>query len=161
MLVRPADEKDRKAIGIVMCRTWQQAYKDIVDQDYLDTLTPEGSEPKNINPEASFVCQIGEEIIGMVNFGISRQENDPTLGEIRAIYVLPERQGSGAGSLLFKAAQDKLQEKGFKKFALWVFEANLKSHDFYLKMGMVKTEKTKPYTIAGKDYPARYFEYIF
>ncbi|NLN84128.1 MAG: GNAT family N-acetyltransferase [Firmicutes bacterium] len=161
MIVRPAREEDREAIGIIFCRGWQDAYKGIIDQEYLDTLTPQAAQPKNINPEITYVCQTGEEVIGVVNFGIARQENDPELGEIRAIYVLPERQGQGAGSLMFKKAQNLLQDRGYKGFILWSLLGNQLSHDFYIKMGMSKTDRIKNYKIANKDYPSCQFEYHF
>jgi ribosomal protein S18 acetylase RimI-like enzyme len=59
-------------------------------------------------------------------------------GLLYHLYVDPELQGQGAGSLLFKRAQE-LSPDGFR---LWVFQRNVQARAFYEHRGMRVVELT-------------------
>jgi GNAT superfamily N-acetyltransferase len=57
------------------------------------------------------------------------------VGELYAIYALPEAWGSGAGPALMKAALGALRDRGFATAQLWVLEDNPRARRFYEREG--------------------------
>ena len=58
----------------------------------------------------------GDRVIGFVGYGNHGQE-EPDMGEVFALYVLPEYHGTGVGRQLMDAALEKLA--GYPKICLW------------------------------------------
>ncbi|MFI1994749.1 GNAT family N-acetyltransferase [Actinoplanes sp. NPDC020271] len=141
MIIRSATMDDAQALAVVHVRTWQETYRGEVPQDYLDHLDPSqrrdgwlrwlGSD----NPPAGTLVLEHEAdgVVGFVNVCPSRDpDTDPRLvGEIKAIYVLPEYWGHGAGRLLMKAGLQRLQEAGYREIVLWALETNGRARRFY------------------------------
>lgn len=70
-----------------------------------------------------------------MSFGASRDADaGDREGELYAIYVAPERIGSGLGRGLLVAAEDEL-ERDFERATLWVFEQNVTARAFYERQG--------------------------
>lgn len=65
--------------------------------------------------------------------------------EIYRLYVLPEHQGKGAGSMLMNYLESKL----FMDFSVISLEASLPSYDFYYKRGYRPAEYCKYLTDSG------------
>jgi len=70
-------------------------------------------------------------IIGFANAAPSRDDGASEVGEIPAIYVHPERWGSGAGRALMAAACGRLVRSGFRRATLWVLADNARARRFY------------------------------
>ncbi|MGI5894582.1 MAG: GNAT family N-acetyltransferase [Candidatus Merdivicinus sp.] len=149
MIVRPAKLEDAAAIGKIYCESWKTAYRGIVPQDYLDSLTPDD---RKINP-ANYLVLESEDgtVFGLANIGASRDKERPDLGELRAIYLLPEFWRKGAGTALFQAAETKLRQMGFSRYFLWVLTENTRARRFYEKMGMHLSGKEQSFSICGKE----------
>lgn len=150
-------------MGRVYCLSWKEAYKGIVPQAFLDHLTPEGSSPPadRISSGNNRVFEENGEIIGLVNFGVSRTPMSENFGELRSIYVLPEHWAEGIGSQLFLEAKTELKQAGFDGFYLWVLRDNHRARRFYEKMGMAFTNSEKIDLIGGKELVEVKYEYIF
>ncbi len=140
MTVRPAKPEDAAAIGKIYCDSWKAAYKGIVPQDYLDSLTPED---RTINPADYLVLESEEGVV----FGLAR----PDWGELRAIYLLPEYWRKGSGTALFQAAEAELGRRGYSRYFLWAFCENAQARRFYEKMGMRLSGREQPFTLGGKE----------
>jgi len=57
---------------------------------------------------------------------------DPlVVGELAAIYLLPQVWGSGVGRRLMLAAVNVLRDAGFAEAILWVLEGNERAQRFY------------------------------
>lgn len=149
MIVRPANPEDAAAIGKIYCESWKAAYRGIVPQDYLDSLTPDD---RQINPANYLVLESEEStVFGLANIGASRDKERPDWGELRAIYLLPEYWRKGAGTMLFQAAETKLRQMGFSRYFLWAFCENTRARRFYEKMGLHLSGKEQPFTLGGKE----------
>lgn len=149
MIVRPANPEDAAAIGKIYCESWKAAYRGIVPQDYLDSLTPDD---RQINPANYLVLESEEGVVfGLANIGASRDKERPDWGELRAIYLLPEFWRKGAGTALFQAAETKLRQMGFSRYFLWVLTENIRARQFYEKMGMYPSGKEHTLSIGGKE----------
>jgi GNAT superfamily N-acetyltransferase len=81
----------------------------------------------------TFVATREGEILGFASLGSTRDgEDDPkVVGELYAIYVLPEAQGQGIGQALMVAALSRLRAEGFAEAILWVLEDNPRTRRYY------------------------------
>ena len=59
----------------------------------------------------------------------------PGTAEIYAVYLEPERVGSGVGRELFGTAVRNLHDVGFSRALLWVLESNDRARRFYEAAG--------------------------
>ena len=141
MIVRPATTDDVDALAVVHGRTWQMAYREEVPQEYFDRLDlaqrREGwlQRLQSEQPPAGTLVlehQV-DGVIGFINVAPSRDvDTDPgSVGEVKAVYVLPEYWGNGAGQILMEAGLRRLQEAGYSDVVLWVLESNRRARRFY------------------------------
>lgn len=122
-----------KGKAFVHWKSWQDAYKTIVDQNYLRNLTLEKCEKIAYKyPDNIIVAKDGNKVVGFVGYGKCRNDDLPNTGEIFAIYILEEYYGSGVGSALMKAG---LNELDYPNIAVWVLKDNYRAIRFYEKCG--------------------------
>jgi ribosomal protein S18 acetylase RimI-like enzyme len=137
--IREAEPKDARAIAEVHVRAWRAAYRGQLTDDYLDELTVEGRlEDQRRSLEApmagwrTWLAEDGDAPIGFAVTGPSQDADaDRRTGEVYAIYLEPDRVGTGAGRLLFEHAVGDLRERGFTTATLWVMESNDQARRFY------------------------------
>ena len=153
MILRNATSEDSMALGNVYCYAWKEGYKNIIPQQFLDSLTVENSAPRpdRINCDNNCVAEYNGEIVGLVNYGQGREVENNNLGELRSIYVLADFWGKGVAPSLFKEAYAILQKRGYVGFYLWVLKENYRARRFYEKMGMVCSGDEKTIVIGGKE----------
>jgi GNAT superfamily N-acetyltransferase len=147
--IRVARDEDRLGIARVHIRSWQTAYRGLIDGDFLDALRPEdraGIYP--IGPAAATVPQTivaveDGEIVGFSTMVPSRDEDAPGLGEISALYVDPDRWRSGVGRRLLEESRRRMREAGFEEGLLWVLAGNEPAERFYEKDGWRRDGATR------------------
>ena len=151
-VVRPAAFEDAAQIADVHIRSWQQAYRDLMDQAYLDGLDQTLLQ-RQANWEQSItghdsqvqVASLADAVVGWISFGPSRDHDaDPQrVGEVMAVYVLAEHWGSGVGRRLWLAALARLAEQGYEKVTLWVLVENVRAIRFYQAAGLAEEPETR------------------
>ena len=73
--------------GYVHCTAWQEAYRGIVCDRYLDTMTVEATTARARKfPDNTLVAKDKEKVVGFAVYGPSRDEDLPDAGEVVAIY---------------------------------------------------------------------------
>ena len=71
-------------------------------------------------------------VVGFAQLGPMRVESsDPRLGELFAIYVLPDASGRGVGRALMVEVVNRLAADGFEEAVLSVLEDNPRTRGFY------------------------------
>ena len=142
--VRDATADDARAIAEVHVASWRWAYRDQLPADYLEALSVSDREAMwaawfmKPEPRAAVVvaCDDDGRPVGFANAGPSRDEgSSPETGELRAIYVLQEVQGTGIGRALLEASLDVLRAADYERATLWVLETNDLGRRFYEKAG--------------------------
>jgi len=139
-LLRVMKIEDAEGVGAVHVRSWQAAYREVMPADYLANLSVEdratmwreglraGSQPG----VHRMVAANGSRIVGFVLAGPAvGSDEEPSLGELHAVYVDPEHWDTGVGHLLFSAGVDALLEDGFETAVLWVHPGNERARSFY------------------------------
>lgn len=139
MRIREAEPKDAEGIAGVHVRSWQAAYRGQLTDDYLDGLKVEDRVDQHRRtlrepmPEwRTWVAEDDGRLLGFAVTGPSEDADaDPKTGEVYAIYLEPDRVGTGAGRQLFQHAVDDLRGRGFHTATLWVLESNERTRRFY------------------------------
>lgn len=156
--ITPTD--DRMAISTIYEESWKCAYKDIIPQDYLNSI-PKGSWSSNVNDQTwkTLICVDDGRMVGTSSFCESRFEQFHDWGEVISIYLLPDYMGKGYGKALMKSAVSELKMQGYEKIFLWVLEENVRARRFYEKIGFLPTDDFLDDIIGGKKL--REIRYVY
>ena len=135
IIIKPAEtDEELCGRGYVHCTAWQEAYRGIVCDRYLDTMTVEATTARaRQNPENTLVAKDNDKVVGFAVYGPSRDEDLPDAGEVVAIYVLSEYYDQKIGYQLMNEAVSKLSD--YDTIFVWVFEKNERAIRFYHKYG--------------------------
>lgn len=137
----PAKPEDFFSIATVHIRSWQAAYAEILDPEYLASLSIESRAARwesilRANTSKALISWQGTEVSGFVNFGKCRDAQAPEdRGEIYALYVSPATWRRGIGRELLTQAISELKALGFQSVSLWVFTKNQRAINFYESFG--------------------------
>jgi len=131
-----------KSLAQLHVRAWQEAYKNIVSKEAMDSFTVEErtksfTEGIINKTENTYVCMLDNIITGFVTLGKCRDTDIDNAGEIWGIYLDPNYWRKGIGSELANWAIDYLVKSGFKKIVLWVFKDNSPSRKFYESLDFI------------------------
>jgi len=97
--------------GYVHCTAWQEAYRGIVCDRYLDSMTVEATTARARQfPENTIIAKDKGKVVGFAVYGASRDEDLPDAGEVVAIYVLSEYYDRKIGYRLMNEAFSRLKE---------------------------------------------------
>ena len=132
--IKPMEtDEEIKGKAFVHWKCWQETYPGLVSQEYLSKLTLEKCEEKAfLWRDNILVAKEGARVIGFVGFGNHGPE-EPDMGEVFALYVLPEYHGTGVGRQLMDAALEKLAS--YPHICLWLVKGNARALHFYEKCG--------------------------
>lgn len=142
MEIRRAQAADASGVANVHVRSWQAAYRGLLPDLYLDQLDVEArrvgwartiAEADGSRTATLVATEANGNVAGFAHVGPARDDDvDPLqVGELAAIYLLPEVWGSGVGRRLIAAAVNVLRDAGFAEAILWVLEGNVRAQRFY------------------------------
>ena len=140
--IRRKRKEDIEQIQKVITIAWQETYKGIVDDDFLDNLPKTEEERIKKSQETfdekdnnQFVLEVDNKIVGFINVG---KEN--TIGEIYAIYILKQYKGNGFGKKLIETGIKELKKLGCTEMIIGCLQGN-PSNEFYKHLGgnIIKT----------------------
>ncbi|MDO8364023.1 MAG: GNAT family N-acetyltransferase [Actinomycetota bacterium] len=144
VVVRPAALGDEAGMGAVHVAAWLAAYRGLMPDEYLDSLTVEqrtemwrqGLERELRPGFGRFVAESAEGVvIGFVIVGPESGADGAARGEVFAINVDPSAWVGGAGSRLLTEGVSTLAAQGWPTAVLWVHPANARARGFYERRG--------------------------
>jgi GNAT superfamily N-acetyltransferase len=141
--IREGAPKDAEAIAGIHVRAWQTAYRGQLTDEYLDDLKVEDRLEQHRgaleSAPADYRMWVAEEDGRPVGFAVTARSQDADAdertAEVYAIYLEPDRVGTGVGRELFAHAVADLRERGFRTATLWVLETNEPTRRFYEMAG--------------------------
>jgi ribosomal protein S18 acetylase RimI-like enzyme len=158
--IRELTDADIEPVAALNVRSWRVGYAGIVPAEVLDALDPArfAARRRRTSVPAGARTVVADDagtVVGFAAFGPSRvqqkhDEYDRSAGEVYAIYVDPDRWGSGVGRLLMTAAIEGLTAD-YPEMRLWVLEENHRARRFYERAGMVPDGARELYTPPGGD----------
>jgi len=142
VFLRPATPSDAEGIDAVRIRAWNETYRGIMPDAFLDALSKESRveawRKRLVEPQDRWTFCVacdGAEIVGFADSGPARDVALTTDGEVYAINLMMRATRKGLGTRLMKATADGLINHGFKNVGLWVIEQNLGARWFYESLG--------------------------
>ncbi len=156
--IRAANPADAGSIARVHVESWRTTYDGIVDAEFLAGLSYSDRESSwtriltSDQPDTrTSVAEISAgDVVGFAHAGPEREGNETYRGELYAIYLLREHQGTGLGRRLVSAVAQGLLDCGLTSMLLWVLEDNHSARHFYGLLGGQPVSR-KTITIGGKD----------
>lgn len=136
LITRDATPDDALAVATVHVRAWQEGYRGLIDDAYLDALRPEdraarydlgASDPAR---PSTIVAVADGVVCGFASVGPCR-EADAHTGQLLALHVDPAAWGLGIGRRLIAEARARLYSLGFTEAVLWVLVGNDRAQRFY------------------------------
>jgi ribosomal protein S18 acetylase RimI-like enzyme len=165
VLARGATVGDAAALAEVSVRAWQETYRGLIPQDYLDGLELAAKQKawaRRIKddrpPDCTFVVERERgAVVGFIHVGPSRDLDGSDAGEVTAIYLLPGHWGRGAGRILMDAGLRHLVDAGYRRMTLWVLDSNERALRFYeaggwRPDGVVKTDDSRGFPLVEVRY---------
>ena len=154
--IRPATIDDAFGIATVQYNGWQETYRGIIHDSYLDAMSVEkGFErwKKNLQSPKGFIDVMTnreDEVIAFTSGGKNRTTEFNCDAEIFSLYLLKKYQGLGLGKQLLIHGVTRLNKSAFKSFCVFVLAKN-PTVQFYKKFNpdLEKRIKTK---IAETEY---------
>lgn len=134
IVIKPMEtDQEVRGKAFVHWKCWQETYPGLVSQEYLNKLTLEKCEELAFQwRDNILVAKEGDRVVGFVGYGNHGPE-EPDMGEVYALYVLPEYHGTGVGRQLMDAALEALA--AYPKICLWAVKGNGRAVRFYEKCG--------------------------
>ncbi|BAY87014.1 GCN5-related N-acetyltransferase [Calothrix parasitica NIES-267] len=150
MTIRTAILEDTKDIAVIHVKSWQEVYKGLIPQSYLNNLSISQREKswQNIltnSQTRTIVQEIDDLVVGFANFGKTRDvdKDSKVTGEITSIYLNFEYWRKGLGTELVKYILKDMRNRKFTQTTLWVLDTNQIARKFYEKMGFKPDGATK------------------
>lgn len=157
MTVRIATVGDAEQIAAVHVQSWQGAYRGLLPDDFLANLSVERRITQwqsNLtdHADATLVYEDEGKVVGFVSYGRYRDEDlGDNVGEIYAIYLLPDSWGQGVGAALMREGLARLQKQAYQQVSLWVLAGNNRAIRFYEQFGFKADGTTKVESPRGID----------
>ncbi len=162
-MVRPAVPGDAGGIARVHVTAWQEAYRGILDRDFLGglDLATRAAWWETLLERDEGRAMVAEFEGSVAGFSLIGAADEAGWGEVQAIYVDPQRWGRGHGHALLAASEGLLAEIGFTQAMLWVLEANERARAFYQRQGWSRGAPFRLEVIGGTEVTeVRYEKYL-
>jgi GNAT superfamily N-acetyltransferase len=159
LCLRIAVAADAMAVAVAVAEvhgnSWQDGYRGLLPDEYLDALRPE-DRARHYNFDASrpevpvtIVALRDESICGFASFGPTQDSSCDGFAELLALYVDPHSWRSGIGTHLMADARRRLADQGFAEAVLWVLDGNKRAASFYAADGWVPDGTTRQDEVWG------------
>ncbi len=150
IIIRTAEKEDVWQIAEILVEDWQTAYRGIMDDDFLDSLSVDQRYEIEVKRYDKYVVAAeGNEILGYA--WLESTEEAPADCEVIALYVRYSKRNKGTGKLLMRYAFNYFRSIGKKKMIIWCLKENHESRRFYEKVGG-KEYQTGSHNWGGKGY---------
>jgi GNAT superfamily N-acetyltransferase len=151
--VRPATQRDAKAIAELHNTTLRASLQGLVADDQLPAMTQDKRQAfwreaiEYSEPHVQVALQ-GDAVVGFVGYDRSRDKGTPpTMGEIWALFASPAHWGQGVGLALWDAAREGLLEEDCTHVSVWLPLGNDRAVRFHELAGFKRelaSAKTVP-----------------
>ncbi|WP_367123640.1 N-acetyltransferase family protein [Streptomyces phytohabitans] len=166
MRIREMAEDDIDAVATLRVRSWQYAYAGLMPQAYLDGLSPDRDAGRRralfARTRGVITNLVAEDdaghVTGWAALGPYRPDDGPPPGgaadgELYALYLLPERVGTGTGLALMGAVLGRAERVGYARLLLWVVEGNTRARRFYARAGWTPDGARATHEVDGAAVP--------
>lgn len=138
-MIRQARLEDLENVTNIIVDSWKNAYKGILEDDYLDNISYKDNYNKiktHFKNNDIFVNEDDEtkKIDGIIAIG-NRRDADKQGAEIYSLYVTMEKRGHTIGTKLVNKIKEHFKNLGYSSVYVWCIAKNDKAKEFYQKTG--------------------------
>lgn len=140
-IIRKKERKDCFAIARVITVSWNETYKKIVPDWFLQKLINNEKERGqkafdtfDANNNTEYVLEIDGDVVGFVKFERSNDMEYPNCGEIKVLYIISKYKDYGFGKQLVCVAKKELKNMGYNSMIISCLKGN-PSNQFYKHIG--------------------------
>ncbi len=145
MNIRKAVIEDAIGIGKVHVEAWQETYKGLLCEEYLNSISVGEKTKKwkeiiqdDVKTERILVIENElRDIVGFAFYGVNNEKEYEYDGDLHAMYILKAYQNRGYGSKIIKIAVKELVDLGCNSLIIWALKYNPYCR-FYEKIGGIK-----------------------
>ena len=146
-LIRKKERKDCSDVAHVVTVAWNETYRGIVSDEFLDNLyfneedrAKNSFEKFNEKENHQYVLEVENKVVGFINVGQSDETEYKNCGEIHAVYIINGYKGYGFGKKLIETGIKELKSMNYDKMVIGCLVGN-PSNEFYKHIGgkFVKT----------------------
>lgn len=130
---------DIDAVSALRVSGWRAAYRGIVPQSYLDAMNAADDAARRRgrfkaagNEVDNLVATDTGTVLGWAALGPRAYG---AVGELYALYLRPDRIGTGIGRQLMEAVRSRAADRGFRRLELWALADNTRALRFYERAG--------------------------
>ena len=139
--IRKMERKDCVEVAHVITIAWNETYRGIVSDEFLDNMYLDEEERANnsynrFNEQDNhqFVLEVDNKIVGYMNVGMTDDNEYDKCGEIHAIYIINGYKGYGYGRKMIEAGISELKSMNCDKMLIGCLVGN-PTNDFYKHIG--------------------------
>ena len=164
VVIRRVRLEDIPKVVDIQVSGWQSAYRGIVEDSYLDTMSKQEKiqkRMKDYNQTGFIVAVMNNEVVGFCRYVFNNalsSEIESANCELLALYVKPDLKRNGIGRKMFEYVTNDFKEAKKTNMVLWCLKDNYPSRKFYEKMGG-RFVYERPVRIGDKDYAEVCYEY--
>jgi len=141
LTLRLAKREDARAIAEIHVAAWRAAYRGLMPDDYLASLSVDERTTMWQNalgratPAQFALAEINGTLAGFCIYGPTRDKEPPEVAEIYAVNIHPDHWRRGAGRLLCEHALREAAAREHSTITLWVMTGNERARVFYERLG--------------------------
>lgn len=146
-IIRKASMDDVNDIARIHVNSWQEAYKGLMPQRFIESYTFDKRHKLWTNIierelAAVFVAVSHDECLGFLCVGQLKFMEDTQTYELSSIYINSSYIGVGIGQSLYKECEKYLLVRGAEQVTVWALDSNKRALNFYAKLGFRLTGQT-------------------
>jgi ribosomal protein S18 acetylase RimI-like enzyme len=138
--VRFATQADLEKVAQIARITWDATYNQTIAAENRHEFLQRAYKPRNLASAIDapghwfYVAELGGEVVGFGHF-LQRYHPSQPRAELVRLYVLPEYQGLGLGTLLLRTGFAALAKAGIEQCFVSVQDSNASAKKFYERHG--------------------------
>jgi RimJ/RimL family protein N-acetyltransferase len=158
--VRDAQPEDALVCASIHVASWRAAYRGMLPDEYLDTLSPADRLPAweqmlKDSPPRTHTMVVADDSGAVCGFARIRPTEAEPVAELAGIYVDPSSWGQGLGRKLLDAFVDRAKRDSYQEAVLWVHPLNERARRFYEMAGWFDDGVERQETVWGLEVPER------
>jgi len=165
--IRRAVEADCDAISAIHVHSWSWAYRGLVPDRALDTLSVAeraSTWRAALAPGSAHRVWLAEQDargLGFAAWGPARDRDaGPGSAELYAIYLELAAAGTGVAGAILEVVCREMRQQGYARALLWVLSANPRARRFYERNGWTVDGSRKVVNLRGTELEAVRYETV-
>ncbi|MDN5797959.1 MAG: GNAT family N-acetyltransferase [Intrasporangium sp.] len=151
LTVRALTEEDWAAYRAVRLEGLRESPEAFVASLEEESALGESVWRERMNRSVRLIAEQDDRAVGVVSVGQAETAQEGDAGEIFALWVAPDRRGSGVASALVRRAAAQARESGRRHVVYWVGTENGRAVAFASGMGFRPTDYRRPMRVVSEE----------